>query len=74
MYINVRLVARLAKQSSEVVVVDRGLGRQDRSLASRCSFALLDLCASSLRRGHADILGIVPILADDPRRESVHWL
>ena len=25
---------------------------------------------SSLRRGHANLLGIVPILTDDPRRES----
>jgi len=31
---------------------------------------LLDLCVSSLRRSHADLPHIVPILADDPRRES----
>ena len=31
---------------------------------------LLDLCVSSLRRGHANLLCIVPILTDDPRRES----
>ena len=31
---------------------------------------LLDLCMSSLRRGHANLLCIVPILSDDPRRES----
>ena len=30
----------------------------------------LDLCASSLRRGHANLLCIVPILTDDPRREA----
>ena len=29
---------------------------------------LLDLCVSSLRRGHANLLCIVPILSDDPRR------
>ena len=34
-------------------------------------FTLLDLCVSSLRRGHANLLCIVPILTDDPRRESV---
>ena len=28
---------------------------------------LLDLCVSSLRRGHANLLCIVPILTDDPR-------
>ena len=33
-------------------------------------FALLDLCVSSLCRGHANLLCIVPILTDDPRRES----
>ena len=33
-------------------------------------FTLLELCVSSLRRGHADLLRIVPILTDDPRRES----
>jgi hypothetical protein len=33
-------------------------------------FTLLDLCVSSLRRGHANLLCIVPILTDDPRRES----
>ena len=32
---------------------------------------LLDLCVSSLRRGHANLLCIVPIVTDDPRRESV---
>ena len=31
---------------------------------------LLDLCVSSLRRGHANLLCIVPILSDDPREES----
>ena len=33
-------------------------------------FTLLDVCVSSLRRGHANLLCIVPILTDDPRRES----
>mgnify|MGYP003313157679 CR=1 FL=1 len=35
---------------------------------------LLDLCVSSLRRGHANLLCIVPILTDDPRRESNDWV
>ena len=41
--------------------------------AEQCAkklFTLLDLCVSSLRRGHANLLCIVPILTDDPRRES----
>ena len=33
-------------------------------------FTLLDLCVSSLRRGHANLLCIVPSLTDDPPRES----
>ena len=36
----------------------------------RVLFTLLDLCVSSVRRGHANILCIVPILRDGPRRES----
>merc|ERR1711940_456013 len=31
---------------------------------------LLDVCVSSLRRGHANLLCIVPILSDDLRGES----
>jgi len=31
---------------------------------------LLHLCVSSLRRGHANLLCIIPILTDDLRRES----
>ena len=38
---------------------------------SKKLFTLFDLCVSSLRRGHANLLCIVPILTDDPRRESV---
>jgi len=33
-------------------------------------FTRLDLRVSSLRRGHANILCLVPILTDDPRGES----
>ena len=41
------------------------------SLVRFSLFTLLDLCVSSLRRGHATLLCIVPILTDDPRRESI---
>ena len=34
-------------------------------------FTRLDQCVSSLRRGHADLLCIVPILMDYSRRESL---
>merc|ERR1711894_311415 len=42
------------------------------SLANKCKklVSLLDLCVSSLRRGHANLLCIVPILTDDLRGES----
>ena len=33
---------------------------------------LLDLSVSSLRRGHANLLCIVPILADDPRGVPIY--
>ena len=33
------------------------------------TFTLLDSCVSSLRRGHANLLCIVPSLTDDPRRD-----
>ena len=33
-------------------------------------FTLLDLCVSSLRRGHAKLLCLVPILTDDLRGAS----
>ena len=38
-------------------------------LVKKCD-TLLDLCVSSLRRGHANLLCIVPILTDDLRRGS----
>ena len=40
------------------------------SLMSKKLVTLLDLCVSSLRRGHANLFCIVPILSDDPQRES----
>ena len=43
---------------------------EDHGKASQNKNTLLDLCVSSLRRGHANLLCIVPILTDDPRRES----
>ena len=43
---------------------------QGRTAIYKEMFTLLDLCVSSLRRGHANLLCIVPILTDDPRRES----
>ena len=34
-------------------------------------FALLDVCVSSLCRGHANMICIVPMLTDDPRGKSL---
>ena len=36
--------------------------------------SLLDMCVSSLRRGHANLLCIVPSLMDDLRRGSSRFL
>jgi len=47
-----------------------GTHREQNPAQGEKSFTLLDLCVSSLRRGHANLLCIVPILTDDPRRES----
>ena len=41
------------------------------SHAAKNISTLPDLCVSSLRRGHANLLCIVPSLTDDPRRESI---
>ena len=37
---------------------------------NKAMFTFLDWCVSSLRRGHANLLCVVPILLDDPREES----
>ena len=63
---------------SKVVSVILVIGICINSAAWNTAFAkklvtLLDLCVSSLRRGHANLLCIVPILTDDPRRESNDW-
>ena len=44
--------------------------RFPKPVSSLVFLSLLDSCASSLRRGHANLLCIVPVLTDDPRRES----
>ena len=43
---------------------------RDEVKAAKKLVSLLDLCVSSLRRGHANLLCIVPIMTDDPRKES----
>ena len=42
----------------------------EHKLVQKNLVTLLDLCVSSLRRGHANLLCIVPILTDVPRKES----
>ena len=63
-------VAILAQGTFWAVVLAAGLFAKMEKL-----FTLLDLCVSSLRRGHANLLCVIPILTDDPRRESrIHIL
>ena len=53
-------------------VVERLCGPLELGVAVRRTkkmFTRLDLTVPSLRRGHANLLCIVPILTDDPRRE-----
>jgi len=47
-----------------------GVHSSGRAPKPRTPITFLDVCVSSLRRGQANLLGIVPILTDDPRRES----
>ena len=44
--------------------------RTTRALVFVLLFTLLDVCVSSLRRGHANVLCIVPMLTDGPRWKS----
>ena len=50
--------------------IHRWIHSQDRREAKKVD-TILDFCVSSLRRGHANLLCIVPILTDDLRRGSV---
>ena len=50
------------------------IGEHMEVVTAKKLFTLLDLCVSSLRRGHANLLCIVPILTDDPRRESNQYV
>ena len=64
---------RIARSSSQALLSFIGslFRRWDKdSLSSLQLITLLDLRVSSLRRGHINILCIVPNLKDDPRRES----
>ena len=36
-----------------------------------CVCVRVCVCVSSVRRGHANLLRIVPTLTEDPRRESI---
>ena len=58
----------------EAAAAHRAVERGHRAVVAFCCSSLvvmlsspLDLCVSSLRRGHADLLCIVPILTDDPQ-------
>ena len=64
-------VRPLALHERDAAPLRLGRRRRTRELAKYCGmFTLLDLCVSTLQRGHANIICIVTILTDDPRRES----
>ena len=61
----------ITKSYRIVLQVASPLGRATRPRRTSPACAtLLDLCVSSLRRGHANLLCIAPILTDDSRTES----
>ena len=64
-----RCLVRWASQAQRIGTFD-SCETQFAWMVFKKLFTLLDLCVSSLRRGHANLLCIVPILTDDPRRES----
>ena len=57
-------------ESTGRVGVPRLVSRTGQYVSREKIGSLLDLCVSSLRRGHANLLCIVPILADDLLRDS----
>ena len=61
---------RAGPQSAQRPCLARDAPSKMRGQREKEFVTLLDLCVSSLRRGHANLLCIVPILTDDPRRES----
>ena len=65
---SVRDIAQQAKEDEQQQQASRG---RSSCRAAKNLVTLLDLCVSSLRRGHANLLCIVPILSDDLRREAV---
>ena len=58
----------LAKMREDSRQASTSIHTDIQSRTSKKPLTLLDLCVSSLRRGHANLLCIVPILSDDPRR------
>ena len=64
---SVRDMAQQGKEDEQQQQASRG---RSSCRAAKNLVTLLDLCVSSLRRGHANLLCIVPILTDDPRKES----
>ena len=53
-----------------IIIVSIVINNMNTSNSLVVLFTILDLFVSSLRRGHANIIGIVPNIMDDPRRES----
>ena len=66
-----RFKPRLAPHSRMISARNRTARRDaEGERGAKNLVTLLDLCVSSLRRGHANLLCIVPILSDDLRGES----
>ena len=69
-----RFKPRLAPHSRMISARNRTARRDaEGERGAKNLVTLLDLCVSSLRRGHANLLCIVPILSDDLRGESNYF-
>ena len=65
-----KLVVRACRSCAGAAVFVREMQQGTKKYFAKKFVTLLDLCVSSLRRGHANLLCIVPILTDDLRRGS----
>ena len=62
----------LPRESQYEMAFESGCEHGAPTLLKNILFTLLDLCVSSLRRGHANLLCIAQILTDDPLRSSAN--
>ena len=60
-----RFALNIVKRKN-IMIVEKTKEKNETHM-EKLAFTLLGLCVPSLRRGHANLLSVVPILMDDPR-------